>query len=266
GDRLALPARDLHREGVLRRRAHSLQVSEHSDIRFAHHRDLGAGDDAHHARHRRRLLARDLQDACVRVRGSDVRYVAHAGGPDVVDVLAAALRETACIRARHRAPDIAVRRVEGQRLSRFVELVHSPLIPALLMTRPQRSESEAISAANFSGEPRSRVAPCMTMRLRSSGSEKMRRVSWFHQSTTDRGVPAGANRPNHTPASRTGRPASAIVGTSGAPGLRSREVIASARSLPARTCGIETSTLSNIIETCPPTKSCTAGAAPLYGI
>ena len=57
-----------------------------------------------------------------------------------------------------------------------------------------------------------------------------------------------------------------IVGTSGAPGLRSREVIASARSLPARTCGIDTSTLSNIIETWPPTRSCTAGAAPLYGM
>src|SRR2546429_7156184 len=42
---LALPARDVDGERVLRRRAHPLQMSEHSDIRFAHHRDLGAGND-----------------------------------------------------------------------------------------------------------------------------------------------------------------------------------------------------------------------------
>src|SRR6266436_1730420 len=52
------------------------------------------------------------------------------GQHDVVDVLPAALGESPRVRARHRAPDVAVRRVEGQRLRRFVEFAHSPLLPA----------------------------------------------------------------------------------------------------------------------------------------
>ena len=43
--------------------------------------------------------------------------------------------------------------------------------------------------------------------------------------------------PNHSEYSSAGYPASAMVGTSGINGLRCAPVTASARSVPARTCG-----------------------------
>ncbi len=128
--RFALPARDVDGERVLRRRAHSLQVSEHSDIRFAHQGDLGAGDDAHHARHRRGFLGLDSHDLRVRVGGPHVGHVHHTGKHDIVDILAAALRETPRVGARDRAPDVAVGRIEIERLRRFVEFAHRPRLPA----------------------------------------------------------------------------------------------------------------------------------------
>ena len=55
-----------------------------------------------------------------------------------------------------------------------------------------------------------------------------------------------------------------MVGTSGSSGLRSRPVTARARSLPAFTCGSDDSMGSIMADTWPPTRSCSAGAAPLY--
>ena len=51
------------------------------------------------------------------------------------------------------------------------------------------------------------------------------------------GVFLGANRPNQMVARKSGRPASSMVGTSGSKGSRRRLATASARSLPAFTCG-----------------------------
>src|SRR5262249_46319537 len=56
-------------------------------------------------------------------------------------------------------------------------------------------------------------------------------------STVPLGVRAGTKIPNHSANSSAGYPASATVGTSGSSGLRCAPVVASARSVPARTCG-----------------------------
>jgi hypothetical protein len=65
--------------------------------------------------------------------------------------------------------------------------------------------------------------------------------------------------------SKSGSPASIIVGTSGASGERLGLVTASARSAPDFTCGSEVVIVSNIIVTWPPRRSLSAGALPLYG-
>src|SRR5471030_2906966 len=57
-----------------------------------------------------------------------------------------------------------------------------------------------------------------------------------------------------------------MVGRSGSAGERAEPVVASARSLHERICGIEDGMLSNIRLTCPPMRSATAGQLPLYGI
>src|SRR4029453_17843883 len=76
---------------------------------------------------------------------------------------------------------------------------------------------------------------------------------------------AGASTPNHDEASKPGRPASATVGTSGSAGARVADVTASGRSFPALICGSDGGRLSNISCTWPPSRSCSAGALPLYG-
>src|SRR5512134_2189295 len=52
---------------------------------------------------------------------------------------------------------------------------------------------------------------------------------------------------------------------SGSSGERLAEVTAIGRSLPAFACGSADGRLSNMIAICPPSRSLTAGALPLYG-
>ncbi len=56
------------------------------------------------------------------------------------------------------------------------------------------------------------------------------RLSW---ATTASGVPLGAKKPNHDPASKSGKPLSATVGTSGNERERFTLLTAMASSLPA---------------------------------
>ena len=65
--------------------------------------------------------------------------------------------------------------------------------------------------------------------------------------------------------SKSFKPASIIVGTSGASGERFGLVTASAFSLPAFTCGSAVVIVSNMIGTWSPRMSFSAGALPLYG-
>src|ERR1700687_442503 len=79
------------------------------------------------------------------------------------------------------------------------------------------------------------------------------------------GVPAGARNSTQVEPSIGGRPASAIVRTSAAPGKRVAENMPSALILPPRTCGISVLGTSTRIWMLPPIRSCSAGAVPLYG-
>jgi hypothetical protein len=76
------------------------------------------------------------------------------------------------------------------------------------------------------------------------------------------GVPAGATRPVNDIDTKSGSPASIMVGTSGIVGLRVSPVTPSALSLPACTSGMMTDGFSNVSSTCPPMMSVSAAAVP----
>ncbi|MCY1211504.1 hypothetical protein D3C71_670350 [compost metagenome] len=80
------------------------------------------------------------------------------------------------------------------------------------------------------------------------------------------GVPAGATTLCHATASKSAVPAtpdSATVGTAGKVGWRLREVTASARSLPLRTCCRAGAMSVNMSCSWPPSRSVSASALPL---
>ncbi len=80
--------------------------------------------------------------------------------------------------------------------------------------------------------------------------------------TISRGVPLGANSPNHTTAVNPGK-VSATVGNSAIAGYRRAALCPAGLSLPAfHGCTI-IPVLTNIIGMCPATTSVSAGAAPL---
>ncbi len=113
GDRLALPARALDRDGVLRRRFDALEMGEDADPGRDHLGKLGAGDDGDHTLHALCSRGVDRLDARMRVRRAHERDMRHARQRNVADVLPAPLRQPRQIRPRHRAADIGVRPVEG---------------------------------------------------------------------------------------------------------------------------------------------------------
>ena len=82
-------------------------------------------------------------------------------------------------------------------------------------------------------------------------------------SSTGAGVRAGATRPYQPTNETPGMPASAKVGTSGNCSMRRSPVTASARTLPARTCGAADETVSTPRSTSPPIMAVTSCALPL---
>lgn len=82
---------------------------------------------------------------------------------------------------------------------------------------------------------------------------------------TSGGDRAGTRTAYQTEASYPGSPDSANVGRSGKTSLRLALVTPSPLNRPARTWGIEDSTLLNASSMCPPIKSVKTGPAPLYG-
>ena len=67
-DRLALPARGVDRERILRRRAHAFDMREHADVRIDELRDVRAGQHGDHAVRFARGIDVDARDPRVRVR------------------------------------------------------------------------------------------------------------------------------------------------------------------------------------------------------
>ena len=76
------------------------------------------------------------------------------------------------------------------------------------------------------------------------------------------GVAAGARHPQYVPESTPRSPDSMNVGTSGIAAERWAPVTAIARSLPTATCCLTELMPANIIVTCPPSTSATAGPVP----
>ena len=88
-------------------------------------------------------------------------------------------------------------------------------------------------------------------------------------STISRGAPAGITTPCHEPPSKPLRPDStpdsAMVGTSGRVGRRSRVDTASTRNRPDWTYGSAATAVLNATSMSPETWSISAGPVPLYG-
>ena len=111
---------------------------------------------------------------------------------------------------------------------------YSTLMPASLMTLPHFARSARMRSANCSGGLAiEKVTAGSRNFSRNAGSAKIFCVSALSFSTISRGVPLGAARPYHEPASKLGSPLSDRVGRSGYCGTRSRLRIAIALSLPA---------------------------------
>src|SRR6266852_269588 len=77
---------------------------------------------------------------------------------------------------------------------------------------------------------------------------------------------SGGSNPNHEVISKSGSPASGIVGTSGSRLARLGTVTASALTFPPLICDPMSATLENIIDTSPPKRPAIPGPEPLYGI
>src|SRR4051812_19948911 len=113
-----------------------------------------------------------------------------------------------------RAPAGAMELIE--RVKKFG--VQSSLMPASRISLVQLPYSEATKASSLSSGTSHTSPPLFSKRSLSSGSEA--RISRRSFAITSGGVLAGANIPSQESTSRPGTPASDIVGTSGASGLR----------------------------------------------
>ena len=106
-------------------------------------------------------------------------------------------------------------------------------------------------------------APISAMRLPNSGEWITLTISADRRASTSLGVPAGASTPNQVPMSKSFRPTSASVGTSGRADERRPVLTASARSLPALMWGSTGVMVSKDRVTCPPSRSVVSGPLPL---
>ena len=136
-------------------------------------------------------------------------------------------------------------------------------MPASRITLPQRSISLDSSWPSASGVLLAASTPCPAIFWRTSARASAATDSRLSRSITARGVPAGANRPNQEVTSKSRRPDSMTVGTSGISLLRWRPVMAMARSLPDFTCWITEGMVEKYSCTWPPSRSVTAGPPPL---
>src|ERR1700736_584275 len=98
---------------------------------------------------------------------------------------------------------------------------YSTRTPEVRITSAHFVISAWIRAENCSALDGTDSAPCSISLALKSGVRSTRTVSTLSLSMIARGVPAGANSPNQTPARKLGTVDSAMVGTSGMEGDRS---------------------------------------------
>src|SRR6478752_5300356 len=125
----------------------------------------------------------------------------------------------------------------------------STLILASRITGPHLSISDFRKLASSAGVEPFGVAPSSSNRDLTGGWASAALVSALIFAMTLGGVLAGTKKPNHDDTSKPGTPASAIVGRSGTTEMRSLVVTASARTLPAFTCGRIDGMLSKVTST-----------------
>src|SRR6516225_4607219 len=134
--------------------------------------------------------------------------------------------------------------------------------PAAWATAPQRLLSVSMWRANSSGPPLSGSMPCGRHVTTTSFEATASRTARASLSMTSRGVPAGAIRPNQIEVSKSGMPASAMVGTFGKMPGRFDAADARTRSEPASTWEITAEAGENIIVTRPARRSVAACGLP----
>src|SRR6266404_1734026 len=140
----------------------------------------------------------------------------------------------------------------------------SALMPRARTRSPQRLVSARICARNSSGVPPPAFTSMSANCLRTAGSDSASLNALFKRSMMRAGVFCCAITPNHGAITKSRKPASCIVGTSGRRGERCAPVIASARNGPAFMCGRMEGVLSKNMSICPPRRSMIAGAEPRY--
>ncbi len=118
GHRLALPARALDRDRVLRRRLDALQVREHRHPRRAVLRHRAAVEARDHAGLARRLRQIELLEPGVGIRAAEEDDVREAREAQVVHERAAPLEQALRVRAGHALPDVALVGLRSRRVQR----------------------------------------------------------------------------------------------------------------------------------------------------
>ena len=135
-------------------------------------------------------------------------------------------------------------------------------MPRSLISLPVFSVSDWIAARRSSGPPETMTPPRSAMGLAKPGSLAIFCRLALRRPATSAGKPAGARIAHQVTSTKPGT-AEATVGTSGSTADGCAPVTASARTLPPLISGKALGRLSNIICTCPATRSCSAGAEPL---
>src|SRR5262249_54476218 len=106
----------------------------------------------------------------------------------------------------------------------------SDLMPAALMTGPQRSISDLSIRPSSAGVEPTTATPAFSIAAITAGSRRMAIVSAESLFTISGGVLAGAKTAHEAAPSKPGTPDSATVGNSSAVGKRLAEVTASPRT------------------------------------
>jgi hypothetical protein len=133
------------------------------------------------------------------------------------------------------------------------------------MTGRRRACSLSRNAAISAGVVGQGDAPRSPYRVFTIGSASALAVSALTCATSSAGMFAGPIMAVHEVIAYPGS-TSAMAGTSGSSGMRVLDVTAIGLIRPARTLGSEPGKLSNSMSTRPPSRSFSAGPAPLYGI
>src|SRR5215831_5854075 len=148
-------------------------------------------------------------------------------------------------------------------IERILRPDHSGLAMEDLTIGAQRAISSSMNLENSGASILSISMPSRSNLARASGKPKAFRTAWFKRSTIVGDKPGGADNENQVVATRSGKPSSANVGTSGKPGRRLLAVTAIGYTAPASTWAWAVVQVTEASLMWPPMRSNIAGLAPL---